>query len=170
MRLAERLLQQLKTIRGLSERILADFHTPSEYTYQVYPQTNHALWFAGHMGLVDNFMLRQFDAREVREPAGYREKFGMGTRPTDQPGDYPPAAEVLAFMRERRETLLGLVAGLSDEQLAAPCPPGMPPFATDIASLLEMAVWHEALHAGQVTVIRRALGHPPLVDAPPKNV
>ena len=159
---------QLRTIRGLSERVLADFHTREEYTYQVHPQSNHALWCAGHIGIADNFAIRHFDPSKVLEPPGFREKFGMGTRPTDQPADYPPADEVLAFMRERRETLLGIVAGLSDEALAQPCPPGLPPFATDMASLLEMAVWHEALHAGQITVVRRALGHPPLVDAPPK--
>jgi uncharacterized damage-inducible protein DinB len=53
---------------------------------------------------------------------------------------------------------------MSDEQLNAPAPEGMPDFVTDIASLFELGIWHEAMHLGQVSVVRRALGHAPLFD------
>ncbi len=169
MTLKERLANQLHVIRGISEQVLSVFTTPQQWTHQVHEQANHALWFAGHMGTVDNFMLGLAAPEHVQEKPGYQEKFGMGSRPTSSVEDYPPVDEVLAFMRERREAVLEALAGLSDEDLAKPCPEGSPGFMTDTASAFEAIVWHEAMHAGQVTVARRQLGHPPIADAPPKG-
>ena len=69
-------------------------------------------------------------------------------------------------MRERREVLLDILAGLSQEDLTEPVPPGTPEMMYDVGSMFEVAAWHEALHAGQVTVTLRAMGVPPLADAP----
>lgn len=166
MDLNARLANQLKVVRGISEALLAVFRTPEEWTHQVHPHANHALWFAGHVGTVDNFMIARLDAAKLAEPSGYRERFGMGSRPTANPADYPPAEEVVKFMRERREVLLGILEGLNEGDLQKPAPAGTPEFMRDVASIFEAAAWHEALHAGQVTVARRSLGHPPMVDAP----
>ena len=165
--LKERLRQQLDLIRGISEQTLSVFETPEEWTHQVHPKANHALWFAGHVGIVDNFMLSRISPEKAAEPEGYREKFGMGSRPTSDPSDYPPIEEVLAFMRERRQVVLDVLDALGDDELTMPTPEGTPEFITDVASVFQTAVWHEALHLGQVTVARRALGFAPLVDAPP---
>ncbi len=169
MTLRERLANQLKAVREMSGQILSAFETREQWTHQVHDQANHALWFVGHVGTVDNFMLALVAPEKVQEKPGYREKFAMGSRPTSNPDDYPPADEVLEFMHERREAVLAALATLSDEDLAQPCPEGSPPFMTDRASAFEAIVWHEALHIGQVTVARRHLGHKPMVDMPPKG-
>jgi hypothetical protein len=65
-------------------------------------------------------------------------------------------------MRERRATLLNVLDGMSEEDLAKKTPNGAPDFLPDAASVFELAVWHEGQHSGQLTVARRALGHPPL--------
>jgi uncharacterized damage-inducible protein DinB len=166
MPLRQRLKRQLETVRGMSESLLSAFKTPRDWTFQVHPQANHALWFAGHVGTVDNFMISLLAPEKAVEKPGYREKFGMGSRPTADPDAYPPPAEVLAFMRERRQAVLDLLAALEEEDLQRACPKGAPPMMPDMASVFEAAAWHEALHAGQVTVARRALGHPPMVDRP----
>ena len=123
---------------------------------------------AGHLGTVDNFMIRLLAPEKAVANPAYQAKFGMGSRPTSNPPDYPPPAEVLDFMRARRGVLLEILAGLNDDALSAPPPKGTPDIMPDLGSIFEMAVWHEALHAGQVTVARRSLGLPPLVDAPPR--
>jgi hypothetical protein len=163
--LKDRLESQLKLIRGISEQMLSAFQTPEQWTHQVHDEANHALWFAGHMGTVDNFMLRAVAPGQAGQPEGYQEKFGMGSRPTSDPADYPPVEEVLAFMRDRREKLLGVLAGLSEEDFAKPAPEGTPEFMPDVGSIFEAAVWHEAMHLGQVTIARRHLGHPPMAGA-----
>lgn len=149
----------------MSEKLLADFKTPQEWVHQVHPGCNHALWFAGHMANTDNFLLSLVAPASSVSLEGFNARFGMGSQPTNQPAEYPPAEAVLATMRERRSQLLGVLSRLSDEDLAQKTPAGAPEFLPDIASVFEMAIWHEGLHAGQLSVVRRALGHQPLVGA-----
>ncbi|MHC4401095.1 MAG: DinB family protein [Planctomycetota bacterium] len=159
--------RQLRTIREVSEQMLSAFETPDHWTHQVHDKANHALWFAGHLGTVDNFLISNVAPERAAMKAGYQEKFGMGSRPTSNPADYPDVDEVLDFMRERRGVLLEVLSGLTDDDMAKPTPDGAPDVMPDVGSMFELAVWHEALHLGQVTVARRDLGHPPVVDAPP---
>ena len=65
------------------------------------------------------------------------------------------------------------VGMMQDERSAAsdePCPQSRPPgLPQNARPWYDLVVWHEALHLGQVTVARRAMGIPPLVDAPPQT-
>src|SRR5258707_9731852 len=102
MSLQQRLQRQLISTRQMSEKLLADFKTPSEWVHQVHPGCNHALWFVGHMANTDNFLLSLVSPASTVSLDGFNTRFGMGSQPTDQPEAYPPPASVLAAMRERR--------------------------------------------------------------------
>ena len=158
--------RQLTTARETSERYLTDFKTPEQWTYQVHQQANHALWFAGHMGHTDNFLVSLIAPEKAVVKPGWAEKFGMGSRPTNDPANYPPVDDVLEYMRERRRVVMELLAELSEEDLDKPTPEGAPEFLSSYRQVFELAVWHEGIHVGQLTVARRALGFQPLVDAP----
>ncbi len=164
MALKQRFETQLKHIRGISEAMLAVLNAPEEWCHQVHPDANHPLWFMGHIGTVDNFMLETVGPERVLSRDGYWELFGMGSRPTPNPDDYPPVDEVRRFFDDRRKALLGALGEVDEARLLEPVPEGLPEFLTDVASVFETAVWHEAMHLGQVTVARRSLGHRPLVD------
>ncbi|MEX0820046.1 MAG: DinB family protein [Pirellulaceae bacterium] len=161
MSFQERLRRQLISARETSERYLQDFKTPEAWTAKVHANANHALWFAGHMANTDNFFISVVAPQRAVEREGFAEKFGVGSRPTSQPSDYPPVEEVLAFMRDRRAVLLDLFDSLAEEDFAKPTPEGTPDFLADIGSVFEMAVWHEGLHSGQLSVTRRSLGFDP---------
>ncbi len=163
MSLKQRLREQLERSRDFSERLLAAFHTPAEWLHQVHPRANHPLWFAGHMGVVDDFMLSLVAPERALARADFQERFGMGSQPSADPNDYPPVDQVLAFMRERRQALLAALDSLDESQLNHPTPKGAPSFLPDYASAFQTAAWHEGLHTGQMTVVHRALGNPPLV-------
>ena len=162
MTLKERLQRNLANVRQVSERLLADFRTPEQWVFQVHPNCNHALWFAGHMAQLDNFFLSLVAPQRVRQLPEYQSRFGMGSQPSGDPAAYPPPEEVLATMRERRAALLAALDGMSDDDLAKKLPPGTPDFLSDVGSVFELAVWHEGQHNGQLTVARRALGYQPL--------
>jgi uncharacterized damage-inducible protein DinB len=162
MSLKQRLARQLAAMRQMSERLLADFRTPQEWTFQVHPACNHALWFAGHMATSDNFFLSLVAPERFRPLPDYQAQFGMGSQPTNDPAAYPPAASVVETMRERRRELLAALEAMSDDDLAKKTPAGAPDFLPDVASVFELAVWHEGQHRGQLSVARRALGHQPL--------
>src|SRR5262245_43593293 len=106
MGLKERLQRQLVNIRQMSERLLADFRTPEEWTFQAHPACNHALWFAGHMATSDNFFLSLVAPEKKSDLPDFQAKFGMGSQPTNDPAAYPKAENVVAAMRERRQALL----------------------------------------------------------------
>ena len=167
MALADRLRHQLEMCRDTSEKILAAFETSEDWTRQVVPETNHAMWFAGHMATTDNYFISQIAPERAKTYEGWDKLFGMGSKPTSDPDDYPPVAEVHDAMRERRSVLLELLRGRSDAELNGPPAAGASDFLPDLASTFEIAVWHEALHLGQVTMIRRALGHQPIMGAAP---
>ncbi len=162
MNLKERLQKQLSTARDYTEKLLADFKTPEQWTHQVHKNANHALWFAGHMAAGDNFFIGVIDPSKADKRPVYEEKFGMGSRPTSNPADYPPVEEILAYMRDRRKVLLDLLASLSEADLAKPTPKELEMLFSDVAGVFAMAVWHEGLHSGQISVARRALGHEPV--------
>ncbi|MCA9122779.1 MAG: DinB family protein [Planctomycetaceae bacterium] len=157
----ERLRRQLVTARETSERYLEDFKTPEAWTAMVHKGANHALWFVGHMANTDNFFISIVAPEQAVKRAGFAEKFGVGSHPTSDPNDYPSVEEVLAFMRERRAVLLGIFDLLTEEDFARATPEGTPSFLADIGSVFEMAVWHEGLHSGQLSVTRRSLGFDP---------
>ena len=158
---------QMEKVRELSEGFLQSFETPEQWTHQVDPTANHALWFAGHMGIADNFFISTLDPDKAQDAAGFSEVFGMGSQPTSDIEAYPPVEEVLAYMRDRRQVFLKILSGMSDEDLAQPTPEGAPDMWPDMASIFEMAIWHEAMHAGQVSVARRSLGNQPLYGSQP---
>lgn len=167
MSLKTHLRDQLVSTRAFTEQLLRSFHTPADWTFQVHPNSNHALWFIGHIGNTDNFFLTLVAPEKASPQASFREKFGMGSQPTANAADYPPPEQVLAYFRERRQALLALLDTLGDEALEAKTPKGAPEFLPDVASVFRTAGWHEGLHAGQLTVVRRALGHPPVMGAAP---
>ena len=162
MRLTDRLSRQLTQCREFTEKLLDAFKTPKDWTKQLAPGTNHALWFCGHMATADNFFIGMIDPAKKRDLDEWSKHFGMGSQPTPNADDYPPVAEVLDTMRERREVLLGLLGKMSDLDLEKRMPEGTPDFVPDFGGIFEAACWHEGMHAGQITMIRRALGHKPV--------
>lgn len=162
MAFKERLQRQLVAARDLSEGLLRDFRSPEDWTRQIHACSNHALWFAGHMGHVDNFFISLLVPEKAYESPDFATRFGMGSQPSSNPADYPPVEEVLAYMRERRALLLSILDQIPDQELGERLPAGTPDFLSDKGSVFEMAIWHEGVHSGQLSVARRALGHGPL--------
>lgn len=131
--------------------------------HQLHNGGHHALWFAGHMGTTDNFMssLVRADLCSVNEE--YGALFGLGSQPSADLSEYTLVENVLGFLVERREKLLLALEEMTDHQLADPTPDGASEFMPDNAAVFEIAIWHEGLHSGQISLIRRSLGFEPLV-------
>lgn len=166
MGLKEHLRKTLVQTRQFTLELLSTFQKPEEWVFQVHPHANHAMWFIGHVSTSDNFFIRMLDATQVRDKPEFTDKFGTGSEPAGDVAAYPPADEVLAYMAERRAKLLELLDRMSEDDLRTKTPPGTPPFLQDFAAVFNMAAWHESMHAGQLTVARRALGHPQVMGGP----
>ncbi|HEY1064891.1 MAG TPA: DinB family protein [Pirellulales bacterium] len=162
MNVKTRLDERFRVTRAFTDKLLAAFRTPEDWVYQVQPHLNHALWVVGHLAHTDNFFLSMVAPEKAVSPPPNADKFGTGSQPTNNPADYPPAEEVLAYYRDRRAALLSALERMSEDDLQRKTPPGTPAFLPDVASAFETALWHECMHSGQLTVVRRALGLPPL--------
>ncbi|MCE9603942.1 MAG: DinB family protein, partial [Planctomycetia bacterium] len=160
----QRLKKQLLTAREYTRSLLTDLSTPEQWTQQVHPEANHPLWFAGHMATADNFFLSTLAPERVVKRPEFDHAFGTGSRPTSNPADYPPPDEVLEVMDERRRTLLEVLEGMEEPDFEKPLPKGAPDFLPDFGSVFEMAIWHEGLHSGQLSVARRSMGLKPCAE------
>lgn len=166
MSMIERMQHQLESARGFTNRILGDFKKPEDWVAQVCNQSNHALWFIGHMATTDNFFISLLAPEKSVNNDHYQELFGLGSTPSPDLATYPPIEEVRAYMDQRRATLLEILASLTDDDLAKKTPSGTPDFLADYGQVFETAIWHEGLHSGQLTMVRRSLGHLPAMTPP----
>ena len=93
-----RLLNQLNSARSFSNNLLKDFESAASWTHQLHDGGNHALWFAGHMGTTDNFMLSLVrpDLCEVNDQ--YGALFGLGSQPSADISSYPAVESVLGCL------------------------------------------------------------------------
>lgn len=163
MALKERLRRQLESARQLTDGYLDSLARPEEWTHQVHPRANHPLWIMGHLAQTDNFLISLVAPEKSQPLPEYQQCFGMGSQPSDDIEAYPAVEEVRGVFRERRAVLLELLDSMSEDDLATPLPQGTPDFLSDKGSAFEMAVWHEGMHAGQLSVARRSLGYAPLM-------
>ena len=163
MKATEFIQQGLNGARRYTEALIEKFATPEEWVAQPYPGANHALWCIGHIAGTDNMCLSILAPEKAREMKGYKELFGGGSTPQADVSAYPPVEEVLAYFRERRETLLEVFAGLTDDDLDRETPEGAPDFLPTVGAVFNIAIWHEGLHAGQASIAHRSLGKPPVM-------
>lgn len=161
-----RLLAGLRFAREFSNGLLNEIDSDEQWLARPHERANHALWFAGHMGLVDNSTILLIAPRQAIRRDDFKPLFGMGSTPSDSLSDYPPVDEVKAWMDDRRAVLLQAAESLTDDDLNRTTPESSPPFIPTVGAALQFLIWHEGLHAGQITVVHRSLGHEPLAGRP----
>lgn len=133
-----------------------------KYLHQPFPGANHALWMMGHLATVDQFMLKLLAGRDAAIFEQYKTVFFAKSAPTPNAGDYPPIEVVREYFRTSRAEYRGWLVSLDDERLLAPMPAELQRWAPNLGDFLFRLVWHEGMHYGQMTVIRKSLGMAPL--------
>ncbi len=122
---------------------------------------NHALWIMGHLTQTDEWFPRGFGGYESRLPAQWNELFGMGSKPVGDVSAYPPVAEIREAMNSRRQEMIGWFKSMPPEKLLEPLGGDWEMFAPNHVGLAQSIAWHEGMHTGQLTVVRKSLGIAP---------
>ena len=123
-------------------------------------------WQVGHIAFAE-YRLTLFrirgpkpeDAALVSEE--FLRQFGANSVPVAEPAKYPPPTEIRKVLDRVHEQSLRELAGLDDAELDQQLSYPHPYAKTKLSSLL----WcghHEMVHAGQIGLLRRQLGHTPL--------
>jgi DinB superfamily len=128
------------------------------------PEANHAAWQIGHLISAEGHLVSPQlpDTAYPELPAGFRDNHGSeGAKKSSTEGCLTKA-EYLSLFDAARSATIAAVGKLSDDDLDRPTTGNMAQFAPTLGQLLILTSNHTLMHAGQLTVIRRALGNPVL--------
>jgi len=133
-----------------------------QYLHQPCPGGNHALWTLGHLATVNQYFLTNIAGQDGTLAEKYKPIFFARSQPSPDAASYPPLDVVREYFKTSRATFRKWVESLSDERLAGPPPEQFQKFAPTLGNVLMRLLWHEGMHYGQLTVIRKSLGLAPV--------
>jgi hypothetical protein len=145
----------------LLQRYTADL-APPEYLHRPAERANCAAWTIGHLTLTERRALMQFGVEPLPPlPDGFEHRFSR-EEGCPQAGEFGDVATLMPLFLAHRAALVEAVRRATPEQLDQPVQKPLPMFRT-LGELANFMATHVAMHAGQITIIRRSLGRPPLV-------
>jgi len=124
------------------------------------PGGNYALWSLGHITFSEASGLYVQLRQEPNPLEAWEALFDQGTTPTAGGQGYPGKDEVWSHFEQVRRDLLAFLEAQSEEDLDKPSGVDHPWYDTAGKMLGVLAV-HQAFHAGQIALARKALGKPP---------
>ncbi len=148
--------------RALVHR-LADDLTDAEFAHQPVPGANSPAWIVGHLAVTARRTAERLGATDLPLlTEEYVARFSVTKHPAGTQAELGTKAELLALFDACVDQLLAALPALPAAALAAP-PANPGPFAATFGEALLFGALHVALHAGQLSTVRRSLGKPPTV-------
>lgn len=153
------LIWSLEMARGQTLKLVADLQA-EEMCRQTAAGENHPAWILGHLLLADTYLLSLLKVRELTADfAGLLRKYGPASKPVSSFEDYDSKQFLVESLTETGLLRLGAVRRMKnldqptpDETLARAQP--------TIGHHLQMLVFHEGHHCGQIAAWRKAQGLP----------
>ena len=126
----------------------------------------HIAWQVGHLAMAQfalciGRLRTEADDDERLIAAEFRRHFGKGSTPEPAPEKNPPVAEIHAVFDRVHTRVMTELPHYQPVDLETPALKSHPLFTKKIDSLIWSAE-HELIHAGQIALLRRLLGKPPL--------
>jgi uncharacterized damage-inducible protein DinB len=157
--------EQINAAREYTIRLL-DATPQAEWFRQPAGGVTHVAWQVGHLAMAQYRLAllrtrgeRPDDAKLISKE--FQKPFAGQSVPDPDPSKYPDAAEIRAVFDRVHQQVLRELPTLEEASLDKPLSMAHPIAKTPWWSLIWCA-HHEAVHAGQIGLLRRLLGHPPL--------
>lgn len=148
---------------GKLMHMMVDDLTPPEFSAQPIPGGNSVAWIMGHLANTLAGTAKRLGATDGPTlPTELAGKFTTTRRMADTQTDLGTPAELISLFDAGLTAVIGVLPNLTADQLSQP-PRGRAPFSTTEGAAIQFGASHIILHAGQISLIRRALGKPPLV-------
>jgi hypothetical protein len=146
-------------LHAYAHRLVADI--PAEhFLAQPVPTMNSPGWLIGHLAVVADYTLEVL-GRPYTAPALFHDLYGPGTEPTEDVSKYPPRDELLAAYDAGHAAVVEAVPSADPARMAAANDLGfLPELPTIGAVVAHLLTTHEAIHLGQLSAWRRAVGLP----------
>jgi hypothetical protein len=139
--------------------------TPEDQWFQMPGGVTHVAYQVGHLAIAQfRLCLKRCRADQPDDnallPLAYLDLFGK-LPPSPDVATYPPLTEIRATFDRVHERVLAEVPTFREPDLDLP-PLVSHPKCQTRGECLDWAAAHEMLHAGQIGLLRRLLGHKPL--------
>lgn len=155
------ILYSLRASEVLLHRYVGDLK-PAEWHVPPCPGGNTVAWVVGHLALIEYRRVTAFGGADLPPlPAGVAERYGQTKQAAGDQSALDDRDTLLGLFATVRAALVAAVKAAPVEKLSEP-PPTANPLAADLGESVLFMGLHASLHLGQVTVIRRQLGYPPV--------
>jgi DinB family protein len=165
---SSRLELAINCIRGsrvFTHQFLKDL-TDSEWVWSPPQYTTHLAWQVGHISVAQySLCIRRVRGRSSADESlisdAFMEAFKLGSKPIADPDKNPPLDEIKRVFEAVHEQAIAELARRTEAELDTPLDEPHPRFKTKL-SAVEFSPLHEMVHAGQIAMLRRLMGKPPL--------
>ena len=158
-------LEQIVFARNYTLWLLGE--TPTTEWYRVPPGgISHIAWQVGHLAFAEyRLALLRIRGQQPQDedllPQKFVRVFGANSVPDTDPDKQIAPDEIRAVLDRIHEQVLRELPGLDEAELDQAVPQPHPFAKTKLKALLWCAQ-HEMVHAGQIGLLRRLLGHAPV--------
>jgi uncharacterized damage-inducible protein DinB len=126
----------------------------------------HIAWQIGHLAMAEYglclFRIRGRQPEDLELMTGkFRKQFSRGSTPTTDPTNYPSPAEIGSVLDRVHRQAMTELADRAEDDLNEPIEEPYAVYSTKLGALFFCA-HHEMLHAGQIGLLRRLMGKPPV--------
>lgn len=150
----------IRSSAGLVEMLAKDL-SPADLVHRPVDKANCAAWTIGHLTVAAKGMAARANIAGVPPlPEGFEARFGQKDG-APAASDFGDVSQLLPMLRKYTEIIASAVEKMTPEQLDHKLEKPMPIFAT-VGEMVAFIPIHNAMHAGQISTIRRSLGMPPV--------
>lgn len=158
-------IRQIEFARGYTLSLL-DGLTDEDWFRQPAGAVTHIAWQIGHLAMAEYglclFRIRGRQPEDLDLMSGkFRKQFSRGSQPAAAPADNPAPAELRSVLDRVHQQALQELAACTEQQLSEPIDEPYAVTPTKLGALF-FCSHHEMLHAGQIGLLRRLLGKPPV--------
>jgi hypothetical protein len=159
------LVQQIEFARAYTNRMLD--RTPHDEWFVAPPScSTNIAWQVGHLAMAQyrlgmNRIRGDRETDETIISSDFLKRFGRESKPAFDRSQSPSAAEIRTVYDRVHVQLLRELAELPEAELDLPTV-NSHSLAKTKGEILRWCALHEGIHAGQIGLLRRMLGHPPI--------
>ena len=157
------LVNTLSVSQKLLNRYCDDLK-PEEWLHRPCAGGNTAAWIVGHLVLTERGALGRVGVTDLPAlPEGFETRFARDEA-APKASDFGDVAVLLPLFNRHRQLLIDAVKGAGPEVLEKLLDKPHPLYGSRVWEVVNfIGGAHVSMHAGQITIIRRSMGKPPIV-------
>jgi len=160
--LNDAIVQSLTVSQKLLNRYCDDLK-PEEWLHRPCAGGNAAAWIVGHLILTERSALGRVGVTDLPAlPEGFEKRFARDEAAAKAP-DFGDVTVLLPLFNRHREMLIEAVRRAGPDVMERPLEKPSPLYGSRVWETINFMGAHVTMHAGQVTIIRRSMGKPPIV-------